>query len=66
MSAGFGRREAVYGRGFILKRLEDRVQLGELQKIMHALGEVQQLYLAPAVVIVVCAAISSPIPELSM
>src|ERR1035441_2986933 len=44
--AGLSHREAAYGRGLILKHLEDGVPFGELQKIMHALGEVQQFHLA--------------------
>jgi hypothetical protein len=46
MSVSFSHRETVYSRGFILKRLEDRVQFGDLQKIMHALVEIQQFHLA--------------------
>src|ERR1035441_7939631 len=33
--------EAGYGRGLVLKRLEDCIQLGDIQKIVHTLGEVQ-------------------------
>src|ERR1017187_8541002 len=47
MSVGFGHQEAIYRRGLVLKRLENCVQLGELQKIVHAFGEVQKLHLPP-------------------
>src|SRR5258707_1336134 len=34
-------RKASDGQGFVLKHLEDGVQFGDLQEIVHTLGEVQ-------------------------
>ena len=59
-------REAAHGRGFVVVDVEYRVELGDLQQVLHALVRFSSLSCPPWLVTVVNPDTSSPIPELSM
>ena len=58
--------KGAHGCSFVVLNVEDGIQLGDLQQVVHFLGQVQQLQFATLVATEVKALTSSPIPELSM